>query len=187
MTISQFGIYIPATVKAEWSRNAQGRAQNWLVDMLTLRDIIEEHKAKGEQVVMEIYAEAAPAMRKSSRTLQNNMTALRAYSLEQLTRWLVATGLSLDTLKAVNEAASKGYIKTTAAEYMDWLVDHGKGDGSVPTRAEVETLIAEESGRGHEYKTGLAITWFARRLGIDDDGFIAALRELIEKYRLDKN
>lgn len=177
--------YITAELKAEWKRNAKARSASWLRDMLTLREICEEHRNKGERVLMEIYAEAAPCFGVSVGALQNKLSKIRNFDDATLVDLVVVKGLSIDAINIASRASANGEIHESPLEFIEYALQNGDAEGRVPTADQVAALVAERTGRPREYWQGRAIEYFAKQLKLPDAvklDFYRELRELIARY-----
>lgn len=176
---SKFGsipTLIPLDVLQRWERDGDNRRASWLANMIELRGYIEDAKSEGERVISQMYDEAAPRFGVSSKRLQNKMSILRAYTPQQLTRWIVEKKLSIDVIELINHS------KDNPAEYIELMLN-GDGDGNPPTRAQVEQLLAEETGRPADYWWNVKASKFAMFAKVRDvPAFLADLRELVKKH-----
>ena len=176
---------IDSETKKRWTSAARYRAESWLANMIELREIVELCKRDRSATAAEVYAEAAPCFGISAGALQNKMSVLRSFSYDKLHYWIVESRFSVDAIRAVLYAFDNGDVRGDVIEYIDGLIANGNANGEVPTRAEVDALIAEHTGRSNEYFTNIAIGAFLRRLKIDAgrvDAFVAELKALLEKY-----
>jgi len=124
--------------------------------LIELREFIEENETKnGDRVPkMQIYAEAAQAMRRSPRTVRGDLARIRDYAQDLLVYWF-RSGLSYDHLEAANELAETA--KTTPIVLLNQCIDPGNATGETMTVTELEAFALGGRAMLPEHVQGIGL------------------------------
>ena len=126
--------------KQQWQARARRSSELKLESLLEFRDILGDARAEGYPPLMELYAEAAPAMLCAVDTLRRDIAAIREYPEDVLRGWL-ANGLSFDHLETANQLGEIAH--KAPADLLHEAIDPGNATGDAMT---VRELVSHALG-----------------------------------------
>lgn len=148
---------IPAETLRTWKQRSYRSALLKLTSLLELRPLIEDAKAEGQRVLMQMYSEAADAMMVHPDTVRADLAIIRNYSPDKLMYWL-SNRVSFAHIETANQYAE--IAKKTPAQLLDEAIQLGDETGETMT---VSKLIAFALGeKKHEPATFRANALFSR-------------------------
>lgn len=150
---------IPAATLETWRGRAYKSAMLKLANLLELRPMIEDAKAEGHRVLMQMYAEAADAFMVHPDTVRADLATIRRYSPEKLAYW-ITNGVSFAHIEMANVLA-EGANKTPM-QLLDEAVTLGDENGKPMT---VNKLIAFAKGEQAGSSDIVRVNFLLGRLG----------------------
>lgn len=115
-----------------------------LANLLEIRGIIEDAKAEGDRVLMQIYKEVSEAMLCHPDTIRADLATIRNYSPEKLMFW-TGNGLGFSHIETANQYAELAH--KTPLQLLDEAVQLGGPNGKPMTVQELITFAMGEQKR----------------------------------------
>jgi len=131
---------LPAELLAKLRQRAYRGTVLKLANLLEVRGIIEDARAEGERVLMQMYREISEAMLVHPDTVRADLATIRNYSPDKLMFW-TGNGLGFSHIETANTYGEMAH--KTPAQLLDEAVKLGGPNGKPMT---VQELIAFAMG-----------------------------------------
>lgn len=131
---------LPAELLAKLRQRAYRGVVLKLANLLEVRPLIEDAKAEGDRVLMQIYKEVSEAMLVHPDTVRADLATIRNYSPEKLMFW-TGSGLGFSHIETANQLGELAH--KSPAQLLDEAVKLGGPNGKPMT---VQELIAFAMG-----------------------------------------